>query len=101
MTQSNYGIWNLEKYKVDEPNKYSNVVDKKVQFDYFNRESAIKHLFRTTTDPNVKQVLRFAMELQNQYRKEAMELYYILNTIKASMRTILDNTENAIDNAYL
>lgn len=101
MTQSNYGIWNLEKYKVDEPNKYSNVVDKKVQLDYFNRESAIKHLFRTTADPNVKQVLRFAMELNNQYRHEAMELYYMLNTIQSSMRTILNNTENAIDNAYL
>lgn len=101
MTQNKYGIWNLEKYRVDEPNKYSNVVDKEVQFDYFNREGAIRDLFRTTTDPNVKQVLRFAMELNNQYRNEAMELYYMLNTIKASMRTILNNTENAIDNAYL
>ena len=101
MKQNNYGIWNLLKYRVDEPNKYSNVVDKEVQFDYFNREGAIRDLFKTTTDPNVKQVLRFAMELNNQYRQEAMELYYILNTIQSSMRTILNNTENAIDNTYL
>ena len=101
MKQSNYDIWDLENYKVDEPNKYSNVVDKKVQFDYFNREGAIRDLFETTTDPNVKQVLRFAMELNNQYRHEAMELYYILNIIQSSMRTILNNTKNAIDKAYL
>lgn len=101
MNQNNYGIWDLSKYEVDEPNKYSNVVDKKVQFDYFNREGAIRDLFKTTTDPNVKQVLRFAMELNNQYRHEAMDLYYILNTIKVSMRTILNNTENAIDKTYL
>lgn len=101
MNQNNYGIWDLSKYEVDEPNKYSNVVDKEVQFDYFNREGAIRDLFKTTTDPNVKQVLRFAMELNNQYRHEAMDLYYILNTIKVSMRTILNNTENAIDKTYL
>ena len=101
MKQNNYDIWDLENYKVDEPNKYRNVVDKEVQFDYFNREGAIRDLFKTTTDPNVKQVLRFAMELNNQYRHEAMELYYILNTIKVSMRTILNNTENAIDKTYL
>lgn len=101
MNQNNYGIWDLSKYEVDEPNKYRNVVDKEVQFDYFNREGAIRDLFKTTTDPNVKQVLRFAMELNNQYRHEAMDLYYILNTIKVSMRTILNNTENAIDKTYL
>ena len=101
MKQSNYDIWDLSKYEVDEPNKYRNVVDKEAQFDYFNREGAIRDLFKTTTDPNVKQVLRFAMELNNQYRHEAMELYYILNTIKVSMRTILNNTENAIDKTYL
>ena len=101
MKQSNYIIWDLKKYEVDEPNKYSNVVDKEVQFDYFNREGAIRDLFKTTTDPNVKQVLRFAMELNNQYRHEAMELYYILNTIRVSMRTIVNNTENVIDKTYL
>ena len=101
MKQNNYIIWDLKKYEVDEPNKYSNVVDKEVQFDYFNREGAIRDLFKTTTDPNVKQVLRFAMELNNQYRHEAMELYYILNTIRVSMRTIVNNTENVIDKTYL
>lgn len=101
MKQNNYGIWDLGKYEVDELNKYSNVVDKEVQFDYFNREGAIRDLFKTTTDPNVKQVLRFAMELNNQYRHEAMELYYILNTIRVSMRTIVNNTENVLDKTYL
>lgn len=101
MKQSNYDIWDLENYKVDEPNNYSDLIDKNSQFDYWHREQAIKDLFVTTSDPNVKQVLRFAMELNNQYRHEAMELYYILNTIKVSMRTILNNTENAIDKTYL
>lgn len=101
MKQSNYGIWDLSKYEVDEPNNYSDLIDKNSQFDYWHREQAIKDLFVTTSDPNVKQVLRFAMELNNQYRHEAMELYYTLNVIQASLRTILNNTENAIDKTYL
>lgn len=101
MKQSKYGIWDLEKYKVNEPNKYSNVVDKKVLFDYFNRERAIKDLFRTTTDPNVKQVLRFAMELNNKYRNEAMDLYNSFYGIKELMEGALALADNAVDKTYL
>ena len=42
MKQSNYDIWDLENYKVDEPNKYSNLIDKNSQFDYWHREQAIR-----------------------------------------------------------
>ena len=34
MKQNNYDIWDLENYKVDEPNKYSDLIDKNSQFDY-------------------------------------------------------------------
>lgn len=101
MKQSKYGIWDLKQYEVTEPNKYNHVVDKKVQFDYFNRERAIKDLFRTTADPNVKQVLRFAMELNNQYRNEAMDLYNSFYGIKELMEGALALADNAVDKAYL
>ena len=100
MKQSNYGIWDLSKYEVDEPNKYRNVVDKEVQFDYFNREGAIRDLFKTTTDPNVKQVLRFAMELNNQYRSEAKKLFNILNGLDDSLRGIKELVNQGILNSY-
>ena len=94
-------IGKINKRNTDRVLRSERNVDKNLRFDYFNREGAIKDLFRTTADPNVKQVLRFAMELNNQYRNEAMELYYILNIIQASMRDILNNTENTIDKTYL
>ena len=100
MKQSNYDIWDLSKYEVDEPNKYRNVVDKEVQFDYFNREGAIKDLFVTTSDANVKQVLRFAMELNNQYRAEAMKLFNILNGLDDSLRGIKELVNQGILNSY-
>ena len=100
MKQSNYDIWDLSKYEVDEPNKYRNVVDKEVQFDYFNREGAIKDLFVTTSDANVKQVLRFAMELNNQYRAEAMKLFNILNGLDDSLRGIKELVNQGIINSY-
>ena len=100
MKQSNYDIWDLENYKVEEPNKYSNVIDKNSQFDYFNREGAIRDLFKTTTDPNVKQVLRFAMELNNQYRSETKKLYNILNGLDDSLRGIKELVNQGILNSY-
>lgn len=101
MKQSNYDIWDLENYKVDEPNKYSNDIDKNLQFDYWHREQAIKDLFVTTSDPNVKQVLRFAMELNNQYRDETMKLYNVLNGVSDSLKGVKELVNQGIINAYL
>ena len=101
MKQSNYDIWDLENYKVDEPNKYSDLIDKNSQFDYWHREQAIKDLFVTTSDPNVKQVLRFAMELNNQYRDETMKLYNVLNGVSDSLKGVKELVNQGIINAYL
>ena len=101
MKQNNYDIWDLENYKVDEPNKYRDWIDKNLRFDYWHREYAIKDLFATTSDPNVKQVLRFAMELQNQCRSEAMRLYNILNGLDDSLRGIKELVNQGIINSYL
>lgn len=101
MKQSNYDIWDLENYKVDEPNKYSDLIDKNIYFDYWHREQAIKDLFVTTSDPNVKQVLRFAMELNNQYRDEAMKLYNVLNGVSDSLKGVKELVNQGIINTYL
>lgn len=100
MKQSNYDIWDLENYKVDEPNKYSDLIDKNSQFDYWHREQAIKDLFVTTSDPNVKQVLRFAMELNNQYRDETMKLYNVLNGVSDSLKGVKELVNQGILNSY-
>lgn len=101
MKQNNYDIWDLENYKVDEPNKYSDLIDKNIYFDYWHREQAIKDLFVTTSDPNVKQVLRFAMELNNQYRDEAMKLYNVLNGVSDSLKGVKELVNQGIINTYL
>ena len=101
MKQSNYDIWDLENYKVDEPNKYSDLIDKNIYFDYWHREQAIRDLFVTTSDPNVKQVLRFAMELNNQYRDETMKLYNVLNGVSDSLKGVKELVNQGIINAYL
>ena len=101
MKQSNYDIWDLENYKVDEPNKYSDLIDKNIYFDYWHREQAIKDLFVTTSDPNVKQVLRFAMELNNQYRDEAMKLYNVLNGVNDSLKGVKELVNQGLINTYL
>ena len=99
--QNKYGIWDLENYKVDEPNNYSDLIDKNICFDYWHREQAIKDLFVTTSDPNVKQVLRFAMELNNQYRSEAMKLYNILNGVNDSLNGVKELVNQGLINTYL
>lgn len=99
--KSEYDVWDLENYKVDEPNKYSNVIDKNLQFDYWNREHAIKDLFATTSDPDVKQVLRFAIELQNQYRSEAMNLYITLSRVNDQLELLSRLTQNNLIDVYL
>ena len=96
-----YAIWDLEKYKVDEPNKYSDVVDKEVFFDYRHRERAIDDLFESTKDPEVKQVLVYAMELNNKYRSEAMELYLSLERIKKLLKKTFREADTAFSNTYL
>ena len=96
-----YEIWDLEKYKVEEPNKYSDIIDKRVFFDYFNREEAMKNLFESTDNPEVKQVLRYAMELNNKYRTEAMALYDSFYGIMDYMDKIKKMADDAVDNAYL
>ena len=99
--KNNYGIWGLKSFEVNEPNDYKNVIDKTVQFDYRNRERAIATLFETTKDPNVKQVLRFAMELQNQYRSEAMNLYDALLKIDKKFKFLRRLTNDALNDVYL
>ena len=94
-------IWNLEKYKVDEPNRFSNVIDEKVYFDFWNRAVAIRELFESTRDPDVKQVLRFAMELNNHYRQQAMDFYNAWHGVKDLLEGALKLTDKAINNAYL
>ena len=94
-------IWNLENYEVKEHNRYSNVVDKEVIFDFMNREKAITDLFERTKDPDVKQVLRFAMELNNHYRSEAMELFDTLCLAEDQIRTHLAIINKSITNCYL
>ncbi len=99
--KNNYGVWDLEHFKVTESNKYENIIDKDVQFDYRNRERAIATLFETTKDSNVKQVLRFAMELQNQYRSEAMNLYNALLKVDKKFRFLRRLTNDALNDVYL
>ena len=94
-------IWDLEKYKITEKNKYSNIIDNNVYFDYWNRETAIRELFQETGNPEVKQVLRFAMELNNFYRNQAMNFYTAYHGIKDTLEGALKLTEQAIDHAYL
>lgn len=96
-----YAIWDLEKYKVDEPNKYSNVVDKNTYFDFWNREVAIRELFESTSDPDVKQVLRFAMELNNHYRQQAMDFYNAWDGVHELLKGALELTNQAVNKAYL
>ena len=76
-----YGIWDLDKYKVEGKNKYSDMVDETVSFDFRHRELAIRDLFESTTDQDVKQVLKYAMELNNYYRKQAIDLFNNLDAI--------------------
>lgn len=94
-------IWDLEKYKVEEKNKYSDVVDKGVYFDFRNREIAIRELFKSTKDPDVKQVLRYAMELNNHYRQQAMDFYNTFHGIEELLQGAQKLAENAVLGAYL
>ena len=98
---SNFFIWDLEKYKVNKENQYSNVTDDNVCFDFITREKAIEKLFNETEDANVKQVLRFAMELNNHYRKQSMTFYNAYHEIKKMLKKALDLTEKTIDKTYL
>ena len=95
------GIWDLEKYKVEEKNRFSNVIDNNVYFDFWNREVAIRELFESTSDPDVKQVLRFAMELNNHYRKQAMDLFNKLDAINDALDGIRKLAGDAVLDSYL
>lgn len=99
--KNNYGIWDLEQFIDIEPNDYKNVIDKTVRFDYKNRECAIATLFKTTKDPNVKQVLKFAMELNNQYRTEALNLYNTLSKVNDNLKLLSDQTLDVLIDVYL
>lgn len=99
--KNNNGVWDLEHFKVTESNKYENIIDKDVRFDYKNRERAIAEVFKTTTNPEVKQVLRFAMELQNQYRSEAMNLYTTLSRVDDQIELMRRFTQNVLIDVYL
>ena len=72
-----------------------------IKFDYRSRERAIAEVFRTTTNPEVKQVLRFAMELQNQYRSEAMNLYTTLSKVNDQLELLSRSTQNNLIDVYL
>ena len=99
--KNNYGVWDLERFKVSEPNKYENIIDEGIRFDYRSRECAIAEVFKTTTNPEVRQVLRFAMELQNQYRSEAMNLYNTLSKLNDQLELLSRLTQNILIDVYL
>ena len=99
--KSNDGVWDLEHFKVTESNKYENIIDEGIRFDYRSRERAIAEVFKTTTNPEVKQVLRFAMELQNQYRSEAMNLYTTLSRVNDQLELLSRITQNNLIDVYL
>lgn len=99
--KNNYGVWDLEHFKVTESNKYENIIDEGVRFDYRSRERAISEVFKTTTNPEVRQVLRFAMELQNQYRSEAMDLYNTLSKVNDQLELLSRLTQNILIDVYL